>query len=407
MTTVNNGIPFVPENTIDPAAGLNLSLNTIDALLQILVQTVGANTPPASPTNGARYIVGAAPTTAWSGQANKLARWLDGAWQFFDARYALNAADGQWYGRSGATWAQLGGALADGSVTNPKLADMATQTIKGRASVGAGVPEDLTPAQARGVISVREQLAAARTYFVRTDGNDSNDGLANTAGGAFLTIQKAVNVAASLDLSIFNCTIEIADGTYTGAVVLKAASGDGQVRIIGNEATPANVIITGGGNLVSGVDFGRYLLAGVTLASTGVRNIQVSGRSQLQIKNIVSQGSPSLNTHAAAINYAEVQAVGPITVNGNSAIGFLGASFALMNIRGSSITFAPGAVISARGFQGSDQGRVDMVSVTFNGSFTGPRYQVAGLGAIFTNGAGETFIPGTAAGTTATGGIYY
>lgn len=103
--TVNNGIPFVPENTIDPAAGLNISLNTIDALLQLLVLTVGANTPPGSPVSGDRHIVGTSPTGAWSGQANKLARWLDGAWTFFDARYAVNAADGLLYIRSGATWA--------------------------------------------------------------------------------------------------------------------------------------------------------------------------------------------------------------------------------------------------------------------------------------------------------------
>jgi hypothetical protein len=104
MNTINNGIPFVPENTIDPAAGLNISLNTIDALLQVLVVSVGANTPPGSPANGARYIVGTSPTGAWAGQANKLARWLDGAWQFTDARYALNAADGLFYVRAASTW---------------------------------------------------------------------------------------------------------------------------------------------------------------------------------------------------------------------------------------------------------------------------------------------------------------
>lgn len=106
--TINNQIPFVPENTVDPAAGLNLSLNTIDALLQVLVQTVGLNTPPAG-VEGQRFIVGTAPTGAWVGQANKLARFLDGAYQFFDARYALNAADGRLYLRSGATWAAYGG----------------------------------------------------------------------------------------------------------------------------------------------------------------------------------------------------------------------------------------------------------------------------------------------------------
>lgn len=108
MRTVNNQIPFVPENTIDPAAGLNLSLNTIDALLQVLVQAVGANTPPAG-VDGQRFIVGTTPTGAWSGQANKLARFLDGAWQFFDARHVLNAADGRLYLRSGATWVAYGG----------------------------------------------------------------------------------------------------------------------------------------------------------------------------------------------------------------------------------------------------------------------------------------------------------
>lgn len=106
--TINNQIPFVPENTIDPASGLNLSLNTIDALLQVLVQTVGENTPPAG-VEGQRFIVGTAPTGAWAGQASKLARFLDGAWQFFDARYALNAADGLWYVRSASTWATLAG----------------------------------------------------------------------------------------------------------------------------------------------------------------------------------------------------------------------------------------------------------------------------------------------------------
>ena len=117
--SVNNSLPLVPENTIDPAAGLNLPLaNGIDALLQVLVQTVGANSPPGSPANGARYIVGTSPTGAWAGQANKLARYLDSAWQFFDARYALNAADGALYVRSASTWAVVSGGGGGGGEVN-------------------------------------------------------------------------------------------------------------------------------------------------------------------------------------------------------------------------------------------------------------------------------------------------
>ena len=111
--TINNAIPFVPENAIDPAAGLNLSINTIDALLQLLVVTVGANTPP-SGVEGERHIVGTSPTGAWAGQSNKMARYLDSAWQFFDARYAVNADDGKLWIRTGATWYAFGGSADSG-----------------------------------------------------------------------------------------------------------------------------------------------------------------------------------------------------------------------------------------------------------------------------------------------------
>jgi hypothetical protein len=94
----------------------------------------------------------------------------------------------------------------------------------------------------------REVLTANRTYYIRADGSDSNTGLADTSGGAFLTIQKAINViAGTLDIAGFSVTIQVADGTYTGPSTLKNVLGyssPGCLVIQGNSTTPANVLIS-------------------------------------------------------------------------------------------------------------------------------------------------------------------
>lgn len=106
--TVNNSIPFVPENTTDPAAGLNLSLLTIDMLLHLAVESVGDTTPPATVLDGARYIVGVSATGAWSGHDNQLAMWVanPGYWTFRDAYFAYNKGDDIFYIYT-TSWIQL------------------------------------------------------------------------------------------------------------------------------------------------------------------------------------------------------------------------------------------------------------------------------------------------------------
>ena len=249
--TVNNSIPFVPENTIDPAAGLNLSLNTVDALLQVLVQTVGANTPPAG-VEGQRHIVGTTPTGPWAGQANRMARFLDGAYQFYDARYALNAADGLWYVRSASTWAPLaGGSGGSGTVT----------------SVGFTAPTgfDVTgsPVTASGTLA----LSFSTGYSLPTNANQANWSAAfgwgnhATAGyekqltaGANITIDRTdpdnpvISASASAGMTNPMTTAgDIVVGGASGAPARLAKGTDGQMLLMaaGAQAYGSNPILAG------------------------------------------------------------------------------------------------------------------------------------------------------------------
>jgi len=119
--TANNGIPFVPENTLDPAAGLNLSLTTIDALLQLSVIDLLLDTPPGTPTKGDRYIIGTAPSGDWVGHDNQLARWDGFVWQFFDVFIALNLTDGALYKFSSGAWSDVTSAAGLSSGDNVSL----------------------------------------------------------------------------------------------------------------------------------------------------------------------------------------------------------------------------------------------------------------------------------------------
>lgn len=123
MSTPNVGIPYVPQGTLDPAAGLNLSLDVIDALLQTAVIELGRNAPPGSPADGDMYIVGIG-TGAWAGQDDNLARYVaEGTfWQFYTAgsqiSIILNQDDGGIYAYNSSS-ASSGWVIAGGIVDAP------------------------------------------------------------------------------------------------------------------------------------------------------------------------------------------------------------------------------------------------------------------------------------------------
>ncbi|MEO5494529.1 MAG: DUF2793 domain-containing protein [Sphingomonas sp.] len=60
----------------------NEALAALDLLVQPAVEAIGIDTPPGAPESGQSWIVGGAPTGAWSGKARHLAGWSGGGWRF-------------------------------------------------------------------------------------------------------------------------------------------------------------------------------------------------------------------------------------------------------------------------------------------------------------------------------------
>lgn len=257
--------------------------------------------------------------------------------------------------------------------------------------------------------TTREVLTANRTYYVRTDGSDSNNGLANTSGGAFLTIQKAIDTACALDLSIYNVTINVADGTYAGGVVLKPYLGTGPIAIIGNTTTPANCLLQGTGARISaGSTFATYQMRGFeTQTITSGNSVALSGAGILELNNW--RFGPCAGSHMRIDNGARLSGKsGSFEVAANATYFAIGGYLANIDLNSATINFAANVTFTATAYA-QYMAVVNFQQATFNlGAFTvtGQRYNASGNSLISSGGAGASFIPGSTAGAVASGGTY-
>jgi hypothetical protein len=80
--TTRLGLPLIAAGQAQKHVTHNEALRILDSLVQAVVVDRDLATPPASPAEGATWIVGASPTGAWSGHAGHLAIRTDGVWTF-------------------------------------------------------------------------------------------------------------------------------------------------------------------------------------------------------------------------------------------------------------------------------------------------------------------------------------
>jgi hypothetical protein len=108
----------------------------IDALIARAVKDRGLNTPPGSPSDGDRYIVGTSPTGAWASKANQIALY-DGnasAWVFYVPKKGWDVFvddEGATYKYNGTTWWLTSGEIEAAMFTTTQAAADAAAAIGG------------------------------------------------------------------------------------------------------------------------------------------------------------------------------------------------------------------------------------------------------------------------------------
>lgn len=252
--------------------------------------------------------------------------------------------------------------------------------------------------------SVREKLTGNRSYYVRSDGNNANNGLSNTSGGAFATIQKAIDTAASIDLGIYDVTIYVGVGTWTVSNALKTLTGVGTVIIRGINSNMTDTVIDVVGACFWGTYRGIYTFQYMKVTNTFSSScIQVTGAGAVVKWSFVDFGS-SVSGHVAVIAGAYAEAAGNYTISGSAAFHLGSYECAAARIVDVTVTITSTPAFSY--FIAATRAASALVtSTTFSGTATGKRYDCTGNGVLYT-GSGATYLPGDAAGTTSTGGQY-
>lgn len=295
-------------------------------------------------------------------------------------------------------------AAATENATDAQLRDRSTHTGTQAINTVSGLQAALDGKAA--IEKTREVLTAARTYYVRTDGNDGNSGFANTAAGAFRTVQRAVDVAASLDLGLNDVTIR-ATGTFAESVVLRnLTTVGGKVNIRGDVSNLTGFVMSpaSGACFHTGTGFaGTYDFSYLKFAATGGGIRGTGGGGSITFGYVDFAASTA--EHIAAPQGCLVVATGPYQISGGAYAHLAAYDGSLLRVQNVTVTILNNPQFTVCFAMGTRNGVLLVTGTTFNGSATGKKYS-ADLGGGIVTYAGSDYLPGNSAGTSTAPGWY-
>lgn len=256
-----------------------------------------------------------------------------------------------------------------------------------------------------GATEIPRLLQPDQYLYVRVDGNDGNDGLSNTAAGAFRQISRAVTVAqrryAWTDRI---CRIRVGDGAYGPVVVTRA--GATSVEIGGNLGSPANVLISGEAThgIVSTIG-STVTVSGVKVTSLGGAGMLAFDRSAIRFSSC--EFGYCQQQHLFANVSSLISVDGDYTIASGSGAHMLAGAGSIIQVAGRLGTITAAANF-ATAFAQANGGTILANGAGWPGAglATGPRYLSEVGGVVYTAGSGANFMPGSSAGSVATSGVY-
>lgn len=82
MASTHVNTPDLANGQANAHTTVNEQVGILDAHVHLSVKDRDLATPPGSPATGDRYLIAASPTGAWTGQAAKIAVYINGGWKF-------------------------------------------------------------------------------------------------------------------------------------------------------------------------------------------------------------------------------------------------------------------------------------------------------------------------------------
>lgn len=275
-------------------------------------------------------------------------------------------------------------------------------------------------------------LTRNTTWYVRSDGNDNNDGSADTPAKAFKTIGAALShVSSNYNMDRYNATIQVAAGTYPRFTLPKYSAGTGSITIAGAGKNSTIVSAEQAVAIAAASGAGDYTLRDMSIvtskAETGTQacvNISVSGVNVALINcslkfscaidnaagpqcliRVVSGSQVSISYIAGST--VDLEAV--YTGGGDSQISGLrtesGGGITIMN----DMVFTGQYAASVYAMTLSSIRVASPVvgySPAMSGNAAGLRYRVSGNSVINTGARSEDYFPGTQDGVKSSGGQY-